>query len=185
MLPVENIDVALCPTITVIPMRMHLGDGSFTLKNVQAMISSVAEYEHVPLGKIQSWIRPGAPLFELLFSVSVQQQEDSEIWESCSYEPPAADVSLALSVMSPFLIVISIHFLWKSLPMWTRIRSWFAQLGWKVSSLIRKLKPYFKASNALRPLWHGEKSFSSLRAHQRHSWMLDDYQGMKTLSLTR
>ncbi|KAH6918511.1 peptide synthetase [Coprinopsis sp. MPI-PUGE-AT-0042] len=100
MLPVDNIDVALCPTITVIPMRIRLGDGGFTLKDVQAVISSMAEHEHVPLGKIQSWLRPGAPIFEVLFSASVQQHEDSEIWDPCPYEPPAADYPLSVEAVA-------------------------------------------------------------------------------------
>ncbi|EAU88504.2 peptide synthetase [Coprinopsis cinerea okayama7 len=103
MLPVDNVDVALCPTITVLPMRVRLGDANSTLVNIQNGISTMTEHEHVPLGKVQNWLRPGEPLFEVLFSVSVQQQEESKIWRPCDYEPPAADYALSVEA------VVNVH----------------------------------------------------------------------------
>ncbi|TFK29988.1 peptide synthetase [Coprinopsis marcescibilis] len=99
MLPVDNIDFALCPTITVLPMRITLKDNASTLKTIQAGISAMTEHEHVPLGKIQNWVRPGEPLFEVLFSVSVHQSKKSKLWVHRDYQPPAADYPLSVEAV--------------------------------------------------------------------------------------
>lgn len=53
----------------------------------------MVEYEHLPLGNVQSWVRPGYPLFDALFSMSVASVSSGEIWTVIESEPPRPDVS--------------------------------------------------------------------------------------------
>lgn len=93
LLPVDNVETAMCPMISVLPMRVNFLSPGDVLQIVQSTISSVVELEHVPLGKVQSWVRPGKPLFETLFSVSMKDTTQSAIWDVVESEPPQADVS--------------------------------------------------------------------------------------------
>lgn len=56
------------------------------------------EYEHLPLGKVQGWVRPGKAIFETLFSVSVNQRSESKLWDIIESEPPQADVSFVVAI---------------------------------------------------------------------------------------
>ena len=62
------------------------------LIRIQQEIADYVESEHLPLRKIQSWIRPGEELFEALFSTSLKQQSESELWEVVESEQPYIDV---------------------------------------------------------------------------------------------
>lgn len=55
------------------------------------------EYEHLPLGKVQQWVRPGKSVFDVLFSVSVSNRSESKLWHVIESEPPQADVSVICS----------------------------------------------------------------------------------------
>ncbi|KAJ3517178.1 hypothetical protein NLJ89_g674 [Agrocybe chaxingu] len=99
LLPIENIDGALVPLVSVVPIRVDLRHPEGSLRKIQQSISSTIDYEHVPLGKIQGWVRPGHPLFELLFSVSVDTSSASSIWEVIESEPPEPDYPLAVEVV--------------------------------------------------------------------------------------
>lgn len=52
----------------------------------------MVQYEHTPLSKVQNWIRPGRPLFDVVFSVSVQDHSTSDLWDVISSELLNADV---------------------------------------------------------------------------------------------
>lgn len=94
-MPVPHIDKAICPTISVLPVRVNFSqNGDAVLRTIQRDISEVVEFEHVALGKVQNWIRPGEMVFETMFSVSVKDNMYSKIWEVVESEPPKADVSL-------------------------------------------------------------------------------------------
>ncbi|CAA7271648.1 unnamed protein product [Cyclocybe aegerita] len=99
LLPIENIDGALVPLVSVVPIRVDLRHTEGSLRKIQQSVSSTIDYEHVPLGKVQSWVRPGHPLFELLFSVSVDASSPSSIWEVIESEPPESDYPLAVEVV--------------------------------------------------------------------------------------
>jgi len=88
-----NIDEALCPLVTTLPMRVNLSKPMTVLQDVQHSIASMVEFEHVPLGKVQSWVRQGHTLFEVLFSVSVDSTQESKLWEIIESKPPEPDVS--------------------------------------------------------------------------------------------
>lgn len=78
--------------MSILPLRVNFKP-ELGLQDVQNSISSSIEYEHVPLGKVQSWVRPGKPLFEILFSLSVNNSPQSTLWDVIESEPPEADVS--------------------------------------------------------------------------------------------
>ncbi|KIM49051.1 hypothetical protein M413DRAFT_438219 [Hebeloma cylindrosporum] len=98
LLAVEHIEDALLPLISVVPMRVNFGQ-QISLSDIQLSISSTIEYEHVPLGKVQTWIRPGKSLFEILFSISVNESPNSDLWLSVESEPPQADYPLAVEIV--------------------------------------------------------------------------------------
>ncbi|KAF8654172.1 hypothetical protein AX16_003701 [Volvariella volvacea WC 439] len=102
LVPVEHIDNALLPMIAVLPFRVNFRDSSDALTMIQRDISAMVEHEHTPLGRIQSWIRPGRSIFDLMFSVSIKSKIQTRIWDIVESEPPAADFPLAAeAVLDP------------------------------------------------------------------------------------
>ncbi|RDB21442.1 Nonribosomal peptide synthetase 2 [Hypsizygus marmoreus] len=99
LLPVEHIESAMCPMVSVVPTRVNFGASGNVLHTIQNQISAMVEVEHVALGKVQSWVRPGKPLFDLLFSVSVKDSTPSSIWDVIESQPPEADYILAVEVV--------------------------------------------------------------------------------------
>lgn len=87
----------MAPMVSVVPARVNFGVPGNILHQIQHNISTVVEFEHVPLGKVQSWVRPGESLFDILFSVSVKVNTASEIWDVLDSEQPEPDVSLQTS----------------------------------------------------------------------------------------
>lgn len=85
------------PVVSVVPTRVNFGASENILQSVQKGVSAVVEVEHVPLGKVQSWVRPGGPLFDLLFSVSVKNNFSSNLWDVVESQVPEADVSTIVS----------------------------------------------------------------------------------------
>lgn len=79
--------------VSIVPTRVNFGIPENTLHNIQKGVSAMIEVEHVPLGKVQSWVRPGEHLFDILFSVSVRDNTPSDIWDVIESQPPEADVS--------------------------------------------------------------------------------------------
>lgn len=92
----ENIDIAICPTISVLPMRVNFDKKESLLASIQEKISEMVDYEGVPLSRVQEWVRPGESLCEVLFSVSVRHNSTSSLWSPLNEEPPPADVCLRL-----------------------------------------------------------------------------------------
>ncbi|PPR03610.1 hypothetical protein CVT24_007726 [Panaeolus cyanescens] len=99
LLQVEGIDTAICPLVSVVPMRINLESSSSVLRDIQSKIASVVDFEHVPLGKVQSWLRPGQQLFEVLFSLSIKKDISSTLWDVVESEPPNPDYPLAVEVV--------------------------------------------------------------------------------------
>ncbi|KAF9013880.1 peptide synthetase [Cyathus striatus] len=101
LLPVDNIELAMCPMICIVPMRVNFKEAS-VLRNIQEEISQMVEHEHIALSKIQNWIRPGNALFETLFSVSVAEKSSNGLWELVESEPPEPDYPLSVeAVINP------------------------------------------------------------------------------------
>ncbi|KAG5652249.1 NRPS protein [Sphagnurus paluster] len=98
LIPVDHVENAICPLVSVIPTRVNLTDDD-VLQQVQLGVSAMVAVEHVPLGKLQGWIRPGKPLFDLLFSVSVKPEMSSDIWEIVESQLPEADYPLAAEIV--------------------------------------------------------------------------------------
>lgn len=92
LLPLDNVHNSLCPLIAILPLRIQV-DVQDLLQDVQKRISEMVEHEHASLGKVQGWIRPGKPLFNVLFSISMNDSPKSEIWNVVESDPPKADVS--------------------------------------------------------------------------------------------
>ncbi|KAF9564589.1 peptide synthetase [Agrocybe pediades] len=98
LLPLDHIEDSISPLVSVLPVRVNFRP-ELALDDVQSAISQSIEYEHVPLGKLQSWIRPGKPLFEVLFSLSVNETRPSTLWDIIESEPPKADYPLAVEIV--------------------------------------------------------------------------------------
>ncbi|KAG6866968.1 NRPS [Blastosporella zonata] len=100
LLPVDNVENAICPMVAVVPTRVNFNEGGHVLENIQSRASATIGVEHVPLGKVQNWVRPGRALFSLLFSVSVKTDEiASDTWVMLESQPPEADYALSVEVV--------------------------------------------------------------------------------------
>ncbi|KAG6845337.1 NRPS [Tephrocybe sp. NHM501043] len=115
LLPIDNVENAICPMVSVVPTRVNFGEPGNILNNIQSRASAMVGMEHVPLGKVQSWVRPGKALFDLLFSVSVKTEEvENGIWDMVENRFPEADYPLSVEVvLDPQQDTISIQAAWK------------------------------------------------------------------------
>lgn len=93
MLPVEGIDTAPYPLLSVTPARVNFTQSEGVLREVQRNISSSVDFEHVPLGRVAQWVRSGKPLFETLFSVSYKDEGESSIWSAVGSQNPEPEAS--------------------------------------------------------------------------------------------
>lgn len=82
----------------MLPARVDLRGAGDVLGTIQAYLSEVVSIEHVSLSKIQRWIRPGAGLFEVLFSISVKDRNRVTIWDVIESKNPEQDVRIRLSL---------------------------------------------------------------------------------------
>ncbi|KAI0780914.1 hypothetical protein BD413DRAFT_608137 [Trametes elegans] len=99
-LPVSDIDTTICPMITVVPARVRYSEPSRVLQTVQHDIARVAEFEHVPLSRIQKWIPDSnGALFDTLFSVSFKERGASDLWNVVESQNPEPDYILAVEVV--------------------------------------------------------------------------------------
>ena len=81
------------PLLTVLPARVKTNESADVLRSVQDNIGGVLAYESVSLGRVQAWLQPGRPLFEVLFSISIDDQdEDTSMWKMKESGQPQADV---------------------------------------------------------------------------------------------
>ncbi|KAF5380902.1 hypothetical protein D9615_004009 [Tricholomella constricta] len=99
LLPVDHVENAIFPMVSVIPTRVNFKSSGDVLQNVQYGASAMVDVEHVPLGKVQNWVRPGKPLFDLLFSVSIKADIVSEVWDVVESQPPEADYALSVEIV--------------------------------------------------------------------------------------
>ncbi|KAL0946575.1 hypothetical protein HGRIS_012777 [Hohenbuehelia grisea] len=96
--PIDDIDSATCPLLSVLPFRVDLR-GESPLALVQQAISEAIEFEHIPLKQVQGWLRPGLPLFDALFSISMKQHLDNSVWKLIQSQNPRPDYPLAVEVV--------------------------------------------------------------------------------------
>ncbi|EJD05778.1 uncharacterized protein FOMMEDRAFT_119062 [Fomitiporia mediterranea MF3/22] len=95
----DSINDARAPLLTVVPTRINANLGADLLQTVQRNIGAVLAYEHVPLSRVQSWVQPGRALFEVLFSVSVNDAEPTRLYDVVESRQPHADYILAVEVV--------------------------------------------------------------------------------------
>ncbi|KLO14184.1 AMP-binding-domain-containing protein [Schizopora paradoxa] len=95
----KKYDDAQCPLLTVIPTRVNLNKGVAVLQDLQRETIEALRYSHIPLGHIQQWVRPGQQLFEILFSMAIEETHVPSLWDVVSSTQPAADFPLAVEVM--------------------------------------------------------------------------------------
>jgi ferricrocin synthase len=99
LLPVDGIEQAVCPMVTVSPIRINLGCSQSLLETVQRDITVIIKNEHIPLAKVQQWAQPAhGRLFDLLFSVTTAEPTSTSTWSKVESRPPRADVSILPSV---------------------------------------------------------------------------------------
>ena len=90
---VEEVNDVRAPLLTVLPARVKTNESADVLRSVQDNIGGVLAYESVSLGRVQAWLQPGRPLFEVLFSISIDDQdEDTSMWKMKESVQPQADV---------------------------------------------------------------------------------------------
>ncbi|KAL5529265.1 hypothetical protein ACEPAG_5250 [Sanghuangporus baumii] len=95
----DKLNEARAPLLTVVPTRVNTELGAELLQKVQNDIGAVLAFEHIPLSRVQTWVKPGRPLFEVLFSVSIDEENTAEIWDILESKQPQADYILAVEVV--------------------------------------------------------------------------------------
>ncbi|KAG6874203.1 hypothetical protein C0995_003749 [Termitomyces sp. Mi166 len=99
LLPIANAENAIFPMVSVVPTRVNFNEPGNVLHDIQSRASAMIEVEHVPLGKVQNWVRPGRAVFDVLFSVSIKADDKSDIWDVLESQPPEADYALSIEVV--------------------------------------------------------------------------------------
>ncbi|KAI0798002.1 hypothetical protein C8Q75DRAFT_862185 [Abortiporus biennis] len=99
MLPVEDMEHMVVPMLSVVPFRINLSNTSEIIRSIQDRMSAAAEFEHVPLSRVQQWVHPGEPLFETIFSLSLSDSERSDLWDLIGSENPLPEYILAVEVV--------------------------------------------------------------------------------------
>lgn len=100
---------ALIPLLSLVPMRVNLNNPD-CLRQVQDDIITAIPFENVPLGQVQKWVRPGAGLFDILFSVMYKDQPAYELFDVVRSELPQPDVSLLSHTSSCLALATIIQF---------------------------------------------------------------------------
>lgn len=98
LVPVEGLGDALIPLLSLVPMRVYLNNPD-CLRKVQDDIIAAIPFENVPLGQVQKWVRPGAGLFDILFSVTHKDQTAHEIFDVVRSELPQPDFFLSVEIV--------------------------------------------------------------------------------------
>ncbi|KAH7889359.1 hypothetical protein F5I97DRAFT_1801464 [Phlebopus sp. FC_14] len=98
LLPVDGIETALYPTISVLPLRVRL-DMKNCLQHTQQDISAAVSFEHFPLAQVQKWVCLGHSLFDTLFAVSVKDSTRYEVLEVKQSELSQPDFALSVEVL--------------------------------------------------------------------------------------
>lgn len=92
LLPVEGIEDAPYPLLSVTPTRVNFAQSENILQDIQHNISTSVDYEHVPLGRVAQWVRGGKMLFETLFSISYKDNASSSMWSHVASQNPEPEV---------------------------------------------------------------------------------------------
>lgn len=98
LLPVDGIESAPYPTLTVLPTRIRLSSEN-CLRRIQEDISAAVAFEHVPLSKVQNWIRPGYSLIDTLFAVTVKDETNFKAWHVLHSDLLRPDFPLSVEVL--------------------------------------------------------------------------------------
>ncbi|KAF9227677.1 hypothetical protein BS17DRAFT_726077 [Gyrodon lividus] len=113
LLPVDGIEHAIYPTLTVLPTRVRLNTGGYLLRS-QADISAAVEFEHFPLSQVQKWLQPGGTLVDTLFAVTVKNDAQFDLWDVLQSELSEPDfplsVEILLDVRNGTLVIRSAHY---------------------------------------------------------------------------
>ncbi|KAG1756694.1 uncharacterized protein EDB91DRAFT_31035 [Suillus paluster] len=96
--PVESMDDALIPLLSLVPMRVNLNNPD-CLRKVQDDIIAAIPFENVSLGQVQKWVRPGAALFDILFSVTHKDKIAYELFDVVRSELPQPDFFLSVEIV--------------------------------------------------------------------------------------
>lgn len=98
LVPVEGVSDTLIPLLSLVPMRVNLNNPD-CLRKVQDDIIAAIPFENVSLGQVQKWVRPGAGLFDILFSVTHKDQSAYEIFDVVRSELPQPDFFLSVEIV--------------------------------------------------------------------------------------
>ncbi|OAX41962.1 hypothetical protein K503DRAFT_863459 [Rhizopogon vinicolor AM-OR11-026] len=98
LVPVDGIDEALLPLLSLVPMRVNFNSPD-CLRKVQEDIIAAIPFENVSLAQVQKWVRPGAGLFDILFSVSHRDKTAHELCDIVRSELPQPDFFLSVEIV--------------------------------------------------------------------------------------
>lgn len=96
--PVEGMSDALIPLLSLVPVRVNLNNPD-CLRKVQDDIIAAIPFENVSLGQVQKWVRPGAGLFDILFSVTHKDEPAYELFDVVRSELPQPDFFLSVEIV--------------------------------------------------------------------------------------
>ncbi|KAG6336405.1 hypothetical protein ID866_2678 [Astraeus odoratus] len=98
LLPIDRAQRAPYPMLTVLPFRVNLSlEGC--LQHIQEDISAAVSFEHLPLSRVQNWIRPGQALFDALFAVTVKEEMEFRAWDILHSDLSRPDFPLSVEVL--------------------------------------------------------------------------------------
>ncbi|KAI6132186.1 hypothetical protein EDD16DRAFT_1468633 [Pisolithus croceorrhizus] len=98
LIPIDGIEIAPYPMLTVLPVRIRLSLED-CLHRIQEDISAAVAFEHLPLSQVQSWIRPGYPLIDTLFAVTMKDETIFEAWHVLHSDLSRPDFPLSVEVL--------------------------------------------------------------------------------------
>ncbi|KAG1878019.1 hypothetical protein DFJ58DRAFT_835671 [Suillus subalutaceus] len=96
--PVEGVSDALIPLLSLVPVRVNLNNLD-CLRKVHDDIIAAIPFENVSLGQVQKWVRPGAGLFDILFSVTHKDELAYELFDVVRSELPQPDFFLSVEIV--------------------------------------------------------------------------------------
>ncbi|KAF8844469.1 AMP-binding-domain-containing protein [Paxillus ammoniavirescens] len=98
LLPVEGIERAIYPTLTVLPTRVCLNTRGYLLRT-QADISAAVQFEQFSLSQVQNWLRRDGALLDTLFAVTVNDDTVFDLWDILQSELPEPDFPLSVEIL--------------------------------------------------------------------------------------
>ncbi|PWN41063.1 hypothetical protein IE81DRAFT_304267 [Ceraceosorus guamensis] len=100
-LPLDGIESAVCPLVTLVPTRISLRHGGIAnfVETAQEGLLASLPHEHVPLGSIQGWLGARS-LFDVLFSCRhVAQPHSYKHFKHLEGSPPTPEFILAIETV--------------------------------------------------------------------------------------